>query len=96
MPEKIEKTMCTLAPVNVRGVVVLDEDGEESITGAYVQNNRFVRTMFGQRGIRPEDLPPVEDIGTWERRVTTQKKKRRRKLEDCRNRCVAFAVNTRV
>ena len=43
--------------------------GETDITAEHVQNNRSVRGMLGQRGIRPESLPPAEDIKKVERRV---------------------------
>ena len=39
-----------------------DLQGEGSITGEHIQNNRSVREMLGQRGIKPEELPPAEDI----------------------------------
>ncbi len=35
--------------------------GEANITAEHVQNNRSVRGMLGQRGIKPEELPPAED-----------------------------------
>lgn len=49
--------------------------GESCITREHVQNNQSVREMLGQRGIRPEELPPAEDIKKLERRVKTQDKK---------------------
>jgi len=49
--------------------------GEGAITGEHVQNNLSVREMLGQRGIRPENLPPSEDIKKLERRVKSQEKK---------------------
>lgn len=52
-----------------------DLQGEPAITGEHVQNNRSVRDMLGQRGIKPEDLPPAEDIKKLERRVKAQEKK---------------------
>lgn len=52
-----------------------DLQGEYSITGEHVQNNESVRGMLGQRGIRPEELPPAEDIRKLERRVKLQEKK---------------------
>lgn len=52
-----------------------DLQGENTITGEHVQNNRSVRDMLGQRGIRPENLPPSEDIKKLERRVKSQEKK---------------------
>ena len=48
--------------------------GEGLITGEHVQNNRSVREMLGQRGIKPEELPPSEDIRKLERRVKKQEK----------------------
>lgn len=53
-----------------------DLQGEQSITGEHIQNNRSVRDMLAQRGIKPEELPPSEDIKKLERRVKTQEKKR--------------------
>lgn len=52
-----------------------DLQGESSITGEHIQNNRSVRDMLGQRGIKPESLPPSEDIKKLERRVKSQEKK---------------------
>jgi len=56
---------------------VLQENlhGESPITAEHVQNNKSVRKMLGQRGIKPEDLPPEEDIKKLERRVKTERKK---------------------
>lgn len=52
-----------------------DLRGEYNITSEHVQNNRSVRSMLGQRGIKPEDLPPAEDIKKLERRVKSEEKK---------------------
>ena len=52
-----------------------DLRGEPSITREHVQNNTSVRQMLGQRGIRPEALPPEEDIKKLERRVKSEEKK---------------------
>ena len=48
--------------------------GENDITAEHVQNNRSVRGMLGKRGIRPESLPPAEDIKKVERRVAKDEK----------------------
>ena len=48
--------------------------GEASITAEHVQNNRSVRGMLGQRGIKPEELPSAEDIKKVERRVAKGEK----------------------
>ena len=48
--------------------------GEQKIAVEHVQNNRSVRSMLGQRGIKPEELPPAEDIKKVERRVAKDEK----------------------
>jgi DNA-damage-inducible protein D len=52
-----------------------DLHGEERITNEHVQNNTSVRDMLGKRRIKPEDLPPAEDIKKLERRVKAEEKK---------------------
>lgn len=52
-----------------------DLQGETAITVEHVQNNSTIRDMLGQRGIKPENLPPSEDIKKLERRVKLQEKK---------------------
>lgn len=52
-----------------------DLQGEAAITTEHVQNNASVRSMLGERGIKPENLPPSEDIKKLERRVKSQEKK---------------------
>ena len=52
-----------------------DPRKEPSITREHVQNNTSVRQMLGQRGIKPEALPPEEDIKKLERRVKSDAKK---------------------
>ena len=49
--------------------------GEESITVEHIDNNTSVREMLGERGIKPENLPPSEDIKKLERRVKREDKK---------------------
>ena len=51
-----------------------DLQGEGSITREHIQNNASVRTMLGERGIKPEELPPAEDLKKLERRVKRQEK----------------------
>jgi DNA-damage-inducible protein D len=51
-----------------------DLKGEHSITTEHVQNNKTVRQMLGNRGIKPEELPPAEDIKKLERRVASNEK----------------------
>ena len=51
-----------------------DLQGEPSITTEHIQNNRTVRAMLAERGIKPELLPPAEDIKKVERRVAKEEK----------------------
>ncbi len=51
-----------------------DIQGEQPITDEHVQNNRSIRKMLTDRGIRPETLPPEEDIKKLERRVKKEEK----------------------
>lgn len=52
-----------------------DLQGEQPITKEHIQNNQSVRDMLGQRGIKPEELPPAEDIKKLERNVTRDEKR---------------------
>ena len=51
-----------------------DLHGEMPITHEHIQNNQSVRGMLLQRGIKPEELPPAEDIKKVERRVAREEK----------------------
>ena len=51
-----------------------DLHGESVITQEHVQNNQSVRQMLGQRGIKPEELPPAEDIKKLECKVARDEK----------------------
>ena len=51
-----------------------DLHGEPAITHEHVQNNQTVRQMLGQRGIKPEELPPAEDIKKLEHKVARDEK----------------------
>ena len=48
--------------------------GEQPITVEHVQNNETVREMLRKRGIKPEELPPAEDIKKMECRVAKDEK----------------------
>ena len=49
--------------------------GEPAIEREHVQNNKTIRKMLSERGIRPEELPPSEDIKKLERKIKTEDKK---------------------
>lgn len=49
--------------------------GESSITNEHIQNNESVRGLLTERGIKPEELLPAEDLKKLERRVKSDEKK---------------------
>jgi DNA-damage-inducible protein D len=55
-------------------VVKQDMQGEEPITDEHVQNNQDIRELLVKRGIKPEALPPEEDLLKLERRVKSSEK----------------------
>ena len=48
---------------------------EPQITQEHVRNNTDVRRLLTDRGIRPEALPPAEDVKKVARRVQAEEKK---------------------
>jgi len=48
---------------------------EPQISQEHVTNNKAVRETLLNRGIRPEHLPPAEDVKKVERRITSEEKK---------------------
>jgi len=50
-------------------------DSEKAISSEHVTNNSAVRNTLLARGIRPENLPPVEDVKKVERRIEADQKK---------------------
>ena len=49
--------------------------GEPTITSEHIKNNRDIRDLLGKSGIRPEALPPEEDIKKLQRRLKSEGKK---------------------
>ncbi|MBC7650375.1 MAG: DNA damage-inducible protein D [Deinococcales bacterium] len=56
-------------------VVEKDLQGEKSISKEHVDNNLAVRKMLLDRGVKPENLPPVEDVAKVKRRLDSDDKK---------------------
>ena len=48
---------------------------ESAISQEHVTNNLAVRKTLLERGIRPETLPPAEDVKKVERRLASEEKK---------------------
>jgi len=49
--------------------------GETSITSEHLKNNKSVRGLLAEKGIKPEELPAEEDIKKVERRIKSEEKK---------------------
>jgi DNA-damage-inducible protein D len=56
---------------------VVDKDlkGDNQIANEHIENNLAVRKMLHNRGVKPEQLPPAEDVKKVERRLTSEEKK---------------------
>ena len=50
-------------------------EGENSITNEHVTNNSNVRKLLVESGIKPEELPPSQDLQKLERKVKSDEKK---------------------
>ena len=50
-------------------------DTERAISQEHISNNQAVRNTLLERGIRPEALPPAEDVKKIERRLSAEDKK---------------------
>jgi DNA-damage-inducible protein D len=63
------------AELTSHNVIDKDLQGEEQITGEHVDNNKAVRKMLEERGVKPESLPPAEDVIKVRRRLEGEEKK---------------------
>ena len=52
-----------------------DLQGEVPITKEHVENNAAVRRMLDERGVKPEALPPAEDLKKVQRRLEGDEKR---------------------
>jgi DNA-damage-inducible protein D len=56
---------------------VLEKDlsGEGQISNEHIENNQAVRRMLIERGVKPEALPPAEDVRKVQRKLDSDEKK---------------------
>ena len=47
---------------------------EAQITRELIKNNREIRKLLGRRKIKPEELPPAEDVKKVEKRLVVEEK----------------------
>lgn len=56
-------------------VLEKDLNGENAISSEHVENNQAVRRMLIERGVKPESLPPAEDVKKLQRKLDADEKK---------------------
>lgn len=56
-------------------VVEKDLKGQETIGREHIENNTAVRKMLQERGVKPENLPALEDVKKVQRRLESEEKK---------------------
>ena len=63
---------------------VIDKNlkGETAISKEHVDNNLAVRKILKERGVKPEQLPPAEDIKKVKRKLESEEKKAVKKIEE--------------
>ncbi|WP_234364347.1 hypothetical protein [Lunatibacter salilacus] len=55
-------------------VVDKDLSGDKQITKEHIDNNGEVRNILLKRGVKPENLPPAEDVKKVQRRIDSTEK----------------------
>ena len=56
-------------------VVEKELKGQEQVSKEHIDNNKAVRDMLKQRGVKPESLPAAEDIAKLKRKLDAEEKK---------------------
>jgi DNA-damage-inducible protein D len=67
------------AAMTAENIQLKDLNGQTSIEKEHVDNNLGVRRIMIERGLKPEDLPPAEDVKKVERRLRSEEKRIRGK-----------------
>jgi DNA-damage-inducible protein D len=62
-------------------VVEKNLKGESSISKEHIDNNLAVRKILRERGVKPEQLPPADDIKKVQRKLKSEEKKVVKKLK---------------
>jgi len=75
LPTLIIKAKDFATELTSHNVVEKDLRGEQMISGEHVDNNKAVRKMLVQRGVKPESLPAAEDVNAVKKRLKSEDKK---------------------
>ncbi|MEW6195409.1 MAG: DNA damage-inducible protein D [Bacteroidota bacterium] len=63
------------AELTSHNVVEKDLQGHDLVSNEHVENNLAVRKILQERGVKPENLPPGENVKKVERRLKSDEKK---------------------
>ena len=74
-PTIILKAKDFAAEITIHNAREHQMQSEGQISSEHITNNQAVRETLLSRGIRPEALPPAEDVKKVERRLTSEEKK---------------------
>lgn len=55
-------------------VIEKDLRNETPISNEHIENNKAIRRMLIERGVKPEELPPAEDIKKITKRLISEEK----------------------
>ena len=75
LPTLMIKAKDFAAELTGHNVVEKELVGDKAISREHVDNNREVRNMLLKRGVKPEELPPSEDVKKVQRRIESTEKK---------------------
>lgn len=75
LPTLTIKAKDLAAELTGHNVVERDLRGELPISGEHVENNKAIRRMLAERGVKPEALPPAEDVKKVRRRLEGEEKR---------------------
>ena len=74
MPTLTIKAKDFATELTSHNVIERDLKGESEISREHVDNNIAVRKMLNERGVKPEHLPPSEDLKKVNRRLAGDEK----------------------
>lgn len=75
LPTLLIKAKDFATELTSHNVVDKDLSGDNQITQEHIDNNSEVRNILLKRGVKPEDLPPAEDVKKVQRRIDRTEKK---------------------
>lgn len=75
LPTLMMKAKDFATELTSHNVVDKDLSGDREISKEQIDNNKEVRKMLLKRGVKPENLPPSEDVKKVQRRIESTEKK---------------------